>query len=492
MASRDNSVEGSGRNPMPTGLTELFSQLQTGDQEKALTEIQKVCRDLVSERDRLRDERAQAQSESARLTQVVDEKDMLEGEMKRKIERLQDEARAAEAARGDHGRDPDEITGTLLKYLVNPPPKFKGSHDEDPEVHLLKVSDWFIQLDLRESRKSQEFVKTLEGEARLWYEAQEVGPWKELKEKFTSRFTVGGDTARSWLAKWNSIQFNPMVDDIHVWVHNLQKIAKRLNYGEKAIVERIKYHMPPEMEAALLGTEDLHIVTSRVIEYFAGKTVKVEDMRDGFHQVVLKTENPPPTTKDKKKSKPEEKYDRIQERGRSPSRYRGRDRDRSPSRDRGYQRRSPSRGRSYSNFRGNFNPRYRPRSFSRNRFWSQNRGRPSRGRGFQNRNQSRDKRDYNCFRCDKPGHFAYECRTRLGPKENKNKKERQSRKDDKPKQKSRTPFNKRQKQEEATVPEQEASDSADSQDEEEDTLEQLTESKQNWYDQFDTMSDELN
>ena len=98
----------------------------------------------------------------------------------------------------------------------------------------------------------------MEGEARLWYEAQEVGLWKELKEKFTSRFTVGGDTARSWLAKWNSIQFNPMVDDIYVWVHNLQKITKRLNYGEKAIVERIKYHMPPEIEAALLGTESTH------------------------------------------------------------------------------------------------------------------------------------------------------------------------------------------------------------------------------------------
>ncbi len=60
MASRDNSAEGSGRNPMPKGLSELFSQLQTGDQEKALTEIQKVCKDLVSERDRLKEESAQA------------------------------------------------------------------------------------------------------------------------------------------------------------------------------------------------------------------------------------------------------------------------------------------------------------------------------------------------------------------------------------------------------------------------------------------------
>ncbi len=284
IASRDNSAEGSGRTPMPKGLSKLFCQLQTFDQEKALTEIQKVCKDLVTERDRLKEERAQAQTESARFTQMIDEKDMLEGDMKRQIKRLQDEAgeaRVAEAAKGDHSKDPYEIIGTLLKYLLNPPPKFKRSHDEDPEVHLLKVPDWFIQLDLRESRKSQEFVKTLEGEARLWYEAQEIGPWKELKEKFTSRFTVGGYTARSWLAKWNSIQFNPMVDDIHVWVHNLQK---RLNYGEKAIVERIKYHMPPEMEAALLGTEGLHIVTSRVIEYFAGKTVKVEEMCDGFYQ----------------------------------------------------------------------------------------------------------------------------------------------------------------------------------------------------------------
>ncbi len=95
----------------------------------------------------MKEERAQAQTESAKLTQMVDEKVMLEGEMKRQIKRLQDEvgeARAAEAAREDHSRNPEEITGTLLKYLVNPPPKFKGSHDEDPEVHLLKVSDWFI------------------------------------------------------------------------------------------------------------------------------------------------------------------------------------------------------------------------------------------------------------------------------------------------------------------------------------------------------------
>ncbi len=105
---------------MPNGLSDLFGQLQTGDQEKALTEIQKVCKDLGTERDRLMEERAQAQTESARLTQVVDGKDMLEGEMKRQIERLQDEVgevRAAEAARGDHVKEPDEITGTLLKYL---------------------------------------------------------------------------------------------------------------------------------------------------------------------------------------------------------------------------------------------------------------------------------------------------------------------------------------------------------------------------------------
>ena len=385
--------------------------------DREIEETQREA-DIAVEEQRRRTEQLTAELEQLRLTQ-----------------------RPVPAA-GDTG-----VSAALLRHLVSPPPKFKGKVDEDAEVHILKVEDWFVDTDLRESDKVKEFCKTLEGESRLWYESQEVATfsWRELKQKFSSRFTSGGDSSRSWLTKWANLSFNPLEDDIHKWVYNVQKIAKRCNYGELAVVERIKFHMPPEMEAALLGLEDLGSVTKKVIEYFSGKATAKREMfplpqmygstHEGSHNrgnthrpMTSSPENParPVTfqeflqTVPKRHSpveatewvpgNPHGDFQEMFENFLAFQQHQGR-----PNRgqSRPYK---PfiTQGRGRPSFRGNsFRGRGRfqqNRNFHRSR--SQSRDRGNRWNRSSSRNRHFQPRDPpTCWNCDQKGHMSFECRS---------------------------------------------------------------------------------
>ena len=464
-------------------LTELVTKIKTGDAEAIaelekklkqlaviqteLEKTQKACQESTElsesalstaeskqaeiEQLKLDKEEAerQARIEMASRLQAVTEKFSTETDSYRK--EAQEAERELKRMREEKTlrTSPDSgLTAALIKSLVHKPPKFKGKVEEEPEVHILKVEDWFIVTDLMESQKVPEFCKTLEGEARLWYETQSGSGlgWRELRAKFLSRFTTGGDSSRSWLTKWANLSFNPLQDDIHKWVYNVQKIAKRCNYGDTAIVERIKFHMPPEMEAALLGIDELPEVTKKVIEYFSGKAAtkqlyplppqffgrtceqeriphsqgKVTDTSaplehlfqdfldksahthnvpcatqgtpgDSGHdfQEFLETYNAFQQNQSGDRDRPSKPWKPYITQGRGRPSFRG-----NSYRGRGYS--QPHRG----NFRGNFQ---RGRSFSQTRRggWQTNYTQRSAGQ----------REPPTCWNCEKKGHMSFECRS---------------------------------------------------------------------------------
>ena len=71
------------------------------------------------------------------------------------------------------------------------PPMFKGKPGEDPEVHALRVEDWFDFTSTTE--KTKYFRLTLDGEAHQWVTDLERGmDWDGVKKAFPKRFSCEG------------------------------------------------------------------------------------------------------------------------------------------------------------------------------------------------------------------------------------------------------------------------------------------------------------
>lgn len=209
-------------------------------------------------------------------------------------ERREKRERRRAAAQGTAGEDSDEedgtarqekdFMGTMASLVVNALanfstqkvdiPTFSGSKSQDPQAHLLAAKDWLDQGNVPIPRRSDKFRLTLKGKARVWYDSLDRDTkrsWELLQMEFSRHYSLQGRTPKQLCDRWDSLCFDPSVDDIDQFIGEVKQTAKQLHLPQVAVITKIKGKMPQEMAYALTGAHTLEEVVKTVTEVF-GRT----------------------------------------------------------------------------------------------------------------------------------------------------------------------------------------------------------------------------
>ena len=144
-------------------------------------------------------------------------------------------------------------------------PDFSGK-PEDVEVHLLRTNNWMNTHQFPDDQKVRRFCLTLLGEARLWYEtlnAQQFN-WAGLKEHFRQQYSKFGNTREQYFHAWRSFHFDEATDTIDGYIHKVKQVAALLNYGDPQILELFKNTLPSRLYYMLYQIGDFRMAVETV------------------------------------------------------------------------------------------------------------------------------------------------------------------------------------------------------------------------------------
>ena len=100
------------------------------------------------------------------------------------------------------------------------------------------------------------FQLTLADNALGWYDAENDN-WttlKDIKQAFSQRFNICGDTHGQQQDSWNKSQFNMAKDDVDSFVTDMRTLASILGHNEEIIPEKFKDVFPDKNIEAALNT----------------------------------------------------------------------------------------------------------------------------------------------------------------------------------------------------------------------------------------------
>lgn len=183
--------------------------------------------------------------------------------------------------RGRAKKDPTNYVMNMMLNAINsmagpkiPSPVFTGKAGQNPASHLLRATDWMEQHNIKKRDRVVFFKHTLDGKARCWYdnlEGSEEITWEELKQEFSKHYSPQGRTPKQLCDKWDSLDFNPEVDDIDTFISEVKSTAKQLQLPETSMLIKIKGKMPKELGWSISHMKDLDLVIKTVTDVF-GKT----------------------------------------------------------------------------------------------------------------------------------------------------------------------------------------------------------------------------
>ena len=116
-------------------------------------------------------------------------------------------------------------------------------------MHFQKVSN------------SKDFVGTLVGEARLWYESLRpiALDWNCLQKQFRQQYSKIGNTWEQLFHAWRSFLFNETTETLDAYVMCIRQVATLLGYGEPQVLEVFKNTLPTRLYWVLFPIEDLRL-----------------------------------------------------------------------------------------------------------------------------------------------------------------------------------------------------------------------------------------
>ena len=154
-------------------------------------------------------------------------------------------------ARGDKSMSDDRLR--VRDFL---PSKFDGrSLSNDPDSHLLSYSDYISGQkgvtnldDVELTEKDIDMFKyTLQGDARLWYEANApFGSLKELESAFLREFAPEMKSDTTAARAFAELTYNPRTK-LTAYVNKFMRLNRTLNYEDNVLRDRFMSSMPVEI-----------------------------------------------------------------------------------------------------------------------------------------------------------------------------------------------------------------------------------------------------
>ena len=112
---------------------------------------------------------------------------------------------------------------------------------------------------MQRKQRYRDFVLTLPGEARLWYETLrpiEID-WMALQECFRQQYSKFGSTREQYFHVWRSFHYDENTEPIDSYISKIKQVAALLNSGEAQILELLKNTLPSKLYWILFPTNNL-------------------------------------------------------------------------------------------------------------------------------------------------------------------------------------------------------------------------------------------
>ena len=179
-------------------------------------------------------------------------------------------------------------------------PKFSGKSDEVADAHLLLVRDWQVRKAYQDRDMKDHFLKTLEGDARVWYGdiMEQDLDWKQVQREFLREYSKGGKHNRQLKADMAKFQFDPAKDGIARFIREVKSTGKLLGLDDDAICTTIKEAMPAQVYWSIHNIMDLGALTQTLMDFFTHRAPKpVPDATPSPFMMVQNEDATPPVEK---------------------------------------------------------------------------------------------------------------------------------------------------------------------------------------------------
>ena len=179
-------------------------------------------------------------------------------------------------------------------------PKFSGKPDEVADAHLLLVRDWQVRKAYQDRDMKDHFLKTLEGDARVWYGdiMEQEFDWKQVQREFLREYSKGGKHNRQLKADMAKFQFDPAKDGIARFIRDVKSTGKLLGLDDDAICTTIKEAMPAQVYWSIHNIMDLGALTQTLMDFFTHRAPKpVPDATPSPFMMVQTEDATPPVEK---------------------------------------------------------------------------------------------------------------------------------------------------------------------------------------------------
>ena len=147
-------------------------------------------------------------------------------------------------------------------------------------MHLLAAQDWMEAMLFKVDNYIDKFKNTLEDLAREWYHSLDTdqfgGNWHEFTWHFSRYFSTQGRNIKHLHERWRSFSFDPNMDDIEEYIHDVHKAVKQLRHGDNTVLNLLKATMPTELYGTLYGYDNLYIVMAMLKDICAKKPQSAE------------------------------------------------------------------------------------------------------------------------------------------------------------------------------------------------------------------------
>ena len=98
----------------------------------------------------------------------------------------------------------------------------------------------------------------------MWYETlntqQQQLDWAGLQESFRQQYPKFSITREQYIHAWRSFHFDEATDAIDGYIQKVKQVAALLNYGEPQILELFKNTLPSRLHYMLYQINDLRVV----------------------------------------------------------------------------------------------------------------------------------------------------------------------------------------------------------------------------------------
>ena len=161
-----------------------------------------------------------------------------------------------------------------LRWSVQNVSKFHGETGQSATQHLYEFDDFLkaarievpndANLDDDTSHVINDFVTTLKGKARIWYdmnipegERATKRHWNQIREKFKAYFYPLGSTKEQRIKAWKEMRWDPIKESIDDFAYKYKELGRSLGLDEVGIFDNFKACIPGHYFVFVYNANDM-------------------------------------------------------------------------------------------------------------------------------------------------------------------------------------------------------------------------------------------